>query len=70
VLWSGCQWKAIHRDWFGVSSSVVHERFQRWRRMGLFEKLLKWMAFYYAKERGGISLGGGKRWTPSTQRPL
>jgi putative transposase len=44
VLWSGCQWKAIHRECFGVSSSVVHERFQRWRRMGIFEKLMKWMA--------------------------
>jgi putative transposase len=55
VLWTGCQWKAVHRDWFGVSSSVIHERFQRWRQMGLFEKLLKWMANYYAKERGGIS---------------
>ena len=32
VLWTGCQWKALHKDWFGVSSSVVHERFQRWRR--------------------------------------
>ena len=39
VLWTGCQWKAIHREWFGVSSSVVHERFQRWRQRGLFEKL-------------------------------
>ncbi len=29
VLWTGCQWKAIHRNWFGVCSSVVHERFQR-----------------------------------------
>lgn len=58
VLWTGCQWKAIHRDWFGVSSSVVHERFQRWGRMGLFEKLLKWMAEYYAKECGGV----GWRW--------
>src|SRR5215217_4392169 len=55
VLWTGCQWKAVHRDWFGVSSSVIHERFQRWRRMGLFEKLMKWMAEYYARERGGIS---------------
>jgi len=44
VLWSGCQCKAVHRDWFGVSSSVIHERFQRWRRMGLFEKLMKRMA--------------------------
>jgi putative transposase len=55
VLWTGCQWKAVHRDWFGVSSSVIHERFQRWRRMGVFEKLMKRMAEYYAKERGGIS---------------
>src|SRR5215211_7036035 len=54
VLWTGCQWKAIHRDWFGVSSSVVHERFQRWRQMGVFEKLMKRMAEYYAREHGGI----------------
>jgi putative transposase len=54
VLWTGCQWKAIHRDWFGVSSSVVHERFQKWRQMGLFEKLMKRMAEYYARECGGI----------------
>jgi putative transposase len=55
VLWTGCQWKAVHRDWFGVSSSVVHERFQRWRQMGIFEKLMKWMAEHYARESGGIS---------------
>jgi putative transposase len=55
VLWTGCQWKAIHREWFGVSASVVHERFQRWRQMGIFEKLMKWMAKHYAKESGGIS---------------
>ena len=30
VLWTGSQWKAVHRDWFGVSSSVLHERFQTW----------------------------------------
>lgn len=54
VLWTGCQWKAVHLDWFGVSSSVIHERFQRWTRMGVFEKLMKRMAEYYAKERGGI----------------
>lgn len=54
VLWTGCQWKALHRDWFGVSSSVVHERFQKWRQMGVFEKLMKKMAEYYARECGGI----------------
>src|SRR5829696_8450669 len=58
VLWTGCQWKALHKDYFGVSSSVVHERFQKWRRMGLFEKLMRRMAEYYATERGGI----GWRW--------
>src|ERR671912_1158732 len=58
VLWTGCQWKALHREWFGVSSSVVHERFQRWRRMGIFEKLMKRMAQYYARECGGIGWGG------------
>src|SRR5215212_4901427 len=54
VLWTGCQWKALHRDWFGVSSSVIHERFQRCRRMGLFKKLMRWMVEHYAKESGGI----------------
>lgn len=58
VLWTGCQWKAVHRDWFGVSSSVVHERFQRWRRMGLFEKLMRKMVAHYATERNGL----GWRW--------
>lgn len=58
VLWTGCQWKAVHRDWFGVSASVVHERFQRWRRMGVFEKLMRRMAEHYARERGGV----GWRW--------
>jgi putative transposase len=55
VLWTGCQWKAIHREWFGVSASVVHERFQRWRQMGIFEKLMKRMVEHYARESGGIS---------------
>jgi putative transposase len=55
VLWTGCQWKALHRDWFGVSASVVHERFQRWRGAGIFEKLWRRMVEYYARERGGIS---------------
>jgi transposase len=49
VLWIG-----RHRDWFGVSASVVHERFQRWRRTGVFEKLMRRMAEHYARERGGV----------------
>jgi putative transposase len=58
VLWTGCQWKAVHRDWFGVSSSVLHERFQAWQKTGVFEKLMKRMVEYYARERGGV----GWRW--------
>lgn len=70
VLWTGCQWKALHRDWSVVCSSVVHERFQRWRRMGIFAKLMKRMAEYYAKERRGVGWEWQARWTPSTLRPL
>ncbi len=64
VLWTGRQWKAIHRDWFGVSSSVVHERFQGWRRTGVFEKLAGRMAEHYARERGGV----GWRWQSMDSR--
>lgn len=52
VLWTGCQWKAVHRDWFGVSSSVLHERFQSWRRRGVFAKIMTLMAQFYARKRG------------------
>jgi len=51
VLWTGCQWKAIEREWFGVSSSVIHERFQTWRRQGVFEKILAAMLRYYGPTR-------------------
>ena len=40
VLWTGCQWKAIRRDWFDVCSSVIHERFQTWRKAGVFDNIL------------------------------
>lgn len=51
VMWTGCQWKAIHKDWFGVSSSVLHQRFQAWRSQGIFEKMMKLMVKFYAKQR-------------------
>jgi putative transposase len=35
-----------------VSSSVIHQRFQRWTEMGIFEKLMKKMVEHYAKESG------------------
>jgi len=51
VMWTGCQWKAIHKDWFGVSSSVLHERFQTWQQTGLFDKIMKIMVKFYKKRR-------------------
>ena len=51
VLWTGCQWKAVHKDWFGVSSSVIHERFQTWRKMGIFATVMREMVMYYQTER-------------------
>ena len=51
ILWTGCQWKAVHRDWFGVSSSVIHERFQTWREMGVFRSVMQEMVLYYQTER-------------------
>jgi transposase len=51
VLWTGCQWKAIHKDWFGVSSSVIHERFQTWRALGIFADMMREMVLFYQTER-------------------
>jgi hypothetical protein len=39
VLWIDSQCKAIDRTWFGVSSSVLHERFQTWQQQELWEKI-------------------------------
>jgi len=50
VLWTGCQWKSLEKEWFHVSSSVLHERFQTWQEQGLFEKLFKKIVKYYARE--------------------
>jgi len=49
LLWTGCQWKAIHRSWFGVCSSVIHERFQTWREAGIFDRVLIEMVQFYAE---------------------
>lgn len=51
VLWTGCQWKAVHRDWFGVASSVLHERFQTWQREGRFAKMMQVLVRFYARSR-------------------
>ena len=51
VLWTGCQWKALHRDWFGVSASVVHARFQAWREVGVFARMMQRLVKFYARRR-------------------
>lgn len=51
VLWTGCQWKAVHRDWFGVSSSVLHERFQTWQEQGIWAKILQAVVRFYGRKR-------------------
>lgn len=51
VLWTGCQWKAVHKTWFGVCSSVLHERFQRWQQTGIFKRIMKLMVKFYHRRR-------------------
>lgn len=51
VLWTGCQWKAVAKEWFGVSSSVIHDRFQRWREQGVFAGLMQAMVAFYQTKR-------------------
>jgi len=52
VLWTGCQWKAVHRDWFGVCSTTIHKRFQEWQHSGVFDKLMRELAKFYDQRRG------------------
>ena len=52
VLWTGCQWKAVHRSWFGVCSSTLHERFQNWRENGIFGAIMIEMVHFYKSRRG------------------
>ena len=51
IWWTGCQWKAVHRDWFGVSSSVLHERFQTWQETGVWDKVFQTIVKFYRRER-------------------
>lgn len=51
VLWTGCQWKAIERHFFGVSSSVIHARFQEWRAQGVFVRIVQTLLRCYGRTR-------------------
>lgn len=50
VLWTGVQWGAIRRDWFGVSKSVLHERLQTWQQEGRWERILRRIVRYYHRQ--------------------
>jgi putative transposase len=51
VLWTGCQWKALDKSWFGVSSSVLHERFQTWGEQGVWQAIFRSMLRLYGRKR-------------------
>jgi putative transposase len=50
VLRTGCQWNALPRS-LGASSTV-HDRFQKWREAGLFQKLWEAGLQEYDQARG------------------
>jgi putative transposase len=52
VLWTGCQWKAVKREWFGVCSTTIHDRFQEWQVCGVFEQLMREFVQFYERRRG------------------
>lgn len=49
-LRTGCQWKALPRQ-FG-SGSTCHLRMQAWRRRGVFRRIHAALVQYYRKKRG------------------
>ncbi len=51
ILWTGCQWKAVDSTWFGVSSSVMHERFQTWQQQGIWEQIFRSLLRFYGCKR-------------------
>jgi len=50
VLRTGCQWKAVPRE-FG-SGSTLHRRFQQWVKRGVFRRLWQAGLFEYDKLKG------------------
>lgn len=52
VQWTGCQWKAVKKEWFGVCSSTLHDYFQDWQRRGIFLKIMVMMLRFYARRQG------------------
>lgn len=58
VLRTGCQWNALPRS-LGASSTV-HDRFQEWRKAGVFEKIWREGLLEYDSKKGivGVAVDG------------
>jgi transposase len=50
-LRTGCQWKALPKEYFG-SGSTCHERFQEWVEAGIFAQVFEQCLKYYDATRG------------------
>jgi putative transposase len=50
-LRTGCQWKALPKEYFG-SGSTCHERFQQWVEAGIFARIFERCLKYYDARRG------------------
>ena len=50
-LRTGCQWKALPKEYFG-SGSTCHERFQEWAEAGIFGEVFQLCLRYYDALRG------------------
>jgi len=50
VLRTGCQWKALPPE-FG-SASAVHDYFQEWTQLGIFQRVWRQVLRYYDEARG------------------
>jgi putative transposase len=60
VLKTGIQWNALPRS-LGAYSTV-HDRFQEWRRAGVFEQLMKeGLVEYEEKKRHQLGMAGSRR---------
>src|SRR5712692_3590733 len=67
VLRTGCQWKALPKS-LGAASTV-HDRFQEWRRAGVFETIWKEGLLEY-DARKGIEWEWQSMDTAMTKAPL
>jgi putative transposase len=46
ILCTGRQWKSLKKEWFGASS-IIHDRYQAWRRAALSARIFQLMLEYY-----------------------